>query len=836
MRKLSIARLLSGALIGIAVILAVITALGIAALYQVRQDYDNRLTVTSGLQVAAAQLASAALVEEVEFRMPPGSRNPRRLATAQQLVTTAADKALQLVAGDPDGESRRLIDGAVKADAEARRLATQSVAGSPPGIAARRASALIALHISRARHAADALAKRQATRADIARATARTKTRRALIAVILSGGLALLAVLLLIIALIRSLRTPLSDLVTATRRLADGDLGTRVEPAGPRELVSLGEAFNRMGEDLSGATAQIEAERRRLSITIESLGDALIICEIDGTVVAVNPRAGELVPEVRPGVRVGRGSTQLPELARALAGEVIVESERATLAVTAARLTSGGGGVIWTVRDVSERARLERAKTEFVATASHELRSPLTSIKGYVELLGNSKGLTPRQSEFVRIILLSADRLVDLVNDLLDVAKLEANNVELARRPTDLGEVLAEVAELMAPRLAEKHQTLDLDIDGKLPNADVDAARVRQIVTNLLTNAHIYTADGGRLGIGLRAGARGLSIAVSDNGRGMTPGERTRVFERFYRGEGPRAETGTGLGLSIVKSLVDLHGGSVDLESEVGVGTTFTVNLPIATGTAVATAATGNGNRAGGPAAAVMAGRRVLVVDDEPRLTSLIAAKLAPLGVETVEVNSGRDALHRLRSERFDLVTLDVLMPGLNGIDTLRAIRADSRLRNLPAVFISAFPDATGLASEWVVPKPVDSDELCSVVATAVAAGRTRVLVVGRDEVRGHLSGPLERLGVEFAWETTGPGAARACELERFEVALIDAGLRNPQAVVESVDLRGRRGEHAVIFFAADGDAADAQIGVPVLPVEQAALAVRAALAGIGEA
>src|SRR5206468_5247435 len=127
MRKLSIARLLSGALIGIAVILAVITALGIAALYQVRQDYDNRLTVTSGLQVAAAQLASAALVEEVEFRMPPGSRNPRRLATAQQLVTSAADKALQLVAGDPDGESRRLIDRAVKADAEARRLRTHTV-------------------------------------------------------------------------------------------------------------------------------------------------------------------------------------------------------------------------------------------------------------------------------------------------------------------------------------------------------------------------------------------------------------------------------------------------------------------------------------------------------------------------------------------------------------------------------------------------------------------------------------------------------------------------------------------------------------------------------------
>jgi len=224
------------------------------------------------------------------------------------------------------------------------------------------------------------------------------------------------------------------------------------------------------------------------------------------------------------------------------------------------------------------------------------------------------------------------------------------------------------------------------------------------------------------------------------------------------------------------------------------------------------------------------------VVDDEPHLTQLIAEKLAPLGVETVLVNSGRDALARLRSERFDLVTLDVLMPGITGIDTLRAMRDDPRLRNLPAVFISAFPDTNGLASEWVVPKPVDGDELCAVVASAVAAGRTRVLVVGREEMRAHLDDPLERLGVEYAWEATGPGAARACVLERFEVALIDAGLRNPQAVVESVELRGRRGPHAVIFFSAQDDAPAVQIGVPVLPVEQAALAVRAALSGIREA
>jgi signal transduction histidine kinase/CheY-like chemotaxis protein len=825
MRKLSIARVLTGALVGIALVLAVITALGIAALYQVRQSYENQLTVTSGLQVQAANLLSAVVVEEVEFLKPPGTRDTSRLKNSQAADAAAVGKVVQLVAAEPDADSQRLIDDEVDAERAVRTLTGATVPGAAQGISERRADSLIALHSGRARLAATELAAHQLARASAARSTARSKTRRALIAVVLSGGLALLAILVLIVALIRSLRTPLSDLVSATRRMADGDLGSRVQPAGPRELQSLGEAFNRMGEDLASATAQIEAERRRLSITIESLGDALIICETDGTVVAVNPRAGELVPEVRPGQRIGSSGagTQLPVLAKALAGEVVIETERGTLAVTASRLTSGGAGVIWTVRDVTERARLERAKTEFVATASHELRSPLTSIKGYVELLGNSKDLTPRQSEFVRIILLSTDRLTDLVSDLLDVAKLEANKVELFRQATDLSEIVEEVAQLMRPRIDEKHQTLDLDTGGRLPMAYVDPGRARQIVTNLLTNAHVYTGEGGRLGIRLAVGPRGVSIAISDTGRGMTPDERARVFERFYRGDGPRAETGTGLGLAIVKSLVDLHGGSVDIESQVGVGTTFTVHLPLAPG---------NGNGGGLPVAG-MAGRRVLIVDDEPRLTALIAEKLSPLGVETVLVNSGRDALARLRSERFDLVTLDVMMPGLNGIDTLRAIRADPRLRGLPAVFISGFPDTAGLGGEWVVPKPVDGDALCAVVASAVAAGRTRVLVVGREEMRTRLSGPLEQLGVEFAWETGGPAASRASERERFEVALIDAGLRNPQAVVESVDLRGRRRGRAVIFFAEDEHAGNAQIGVPVLPVEQAALAVRAALSGI---
>ena len=280
----------------------------------------------------------------------------------------------------------------------------------------------------------------------------------ALVVVIVAALLALAAAMALIGALVASMRRPLDELVSATGELAAGDLERRVTIAGPRELQDLGRAFNAMGDEMAAAQRRIEDERRRLAVTVESLGDALLVTEGDpGRVSAANPRAAELVPELPIGALVDGASSPLPPLATALAGEVEIEHHGRALAVTASRLGDEGAGVVWTVRDMSERARLERAKSEFVAMASHELRSPLTSIKGFVELLDrSSENMTERQREFVDIILRSTDRLVELVGDLLDVARIEADRVEIDRRPIDVGEAVREVVELMGPRFAEQ--------------------------------------------------------------------------------------------------------------------------------------------------------------------------------------------------------------------------------------------------------------------------------------------------------------------------------------------------------------------------------------------
>jgi signal transduction histidine kinase/DNA-binding response OmpR family regulator/HAMP domain-containing protein len=669
------------------------------------------------------------------------------------------------------------------------------------------------------------IAARQRVLREEAHAEAARRTRSAAVAIGLGAGLALVAVLAFLTMLIRAMRRPLDDLVDATHKMASGDLSVRVDATGPRELAALGESFNVMSADLAVAGARVESQRQRLATTIESLGDGLVICDAEDVVVAMNPRAAELVSQLRAGARAHGGASPLPALDAALAGEVTVDHDAIAMAVTAARLAGPEGGVVWTLRDITERARLERAKSDFVATASHELRSPLTSIKGFIELLHSTENenLTPRQQEFIQIALQSTDRLVDLVNDLLDVARLESGQFEIQPRSCDLRATVEEVAALMRPRIDDKHQRLDVQVAEPRPPALADTARVRQIVMNLLTNAHLYTGEHGTITVRLTGDARATRISVSDTGHGMSPEDVRRIFDRFYRGStGERRGPGTGLGLSIVKSLVELHGGSVDVRSQLGVGTTFDISLP---------AAPGGGAAAPAPAAP-LASRRVLIVDDEPPLAALLAEQLEPLGIESVQVHSGAAALERLRREQFDAMTLDVLMPGMNGFDVLEAVRADPKLADLPVIFVSVASTLAQLDGEWTVSKPIDRRRLSDVLHSAIQAKRSRVLVVAPQSARVSLGPSLAGLGIEYRWEDTAEGAARAGAQQLFEVALVHASMSDSLRLLEGAALRGRRGGRSVILFST-GDAEQglaSGVGMPVFPLPQAINALRATL------
>ncbi len=479
-------------------------------------------------------------------------------------------------------------------------------------------------------------------------------------------------------------------------------------------------------------------------------------------------------------------------------------------------------------RDDGESERLERAKTEFVAMASHELRSPLTSIKGFVELLERSSdNMTERQREFVDIIMRSTERLVDLVNDLLDVARIEADRVEIEPRPIDVGEAVRDVVELMEPRFAQKRQHLGVYIAPRMPLVLADPGRVRQIIANLLTNAHLYTEEGGRIHIGAEGERAQVQIVVGDSGVGLDEEERELVFERFYRAAASGSSPGTGLGLSIVKALVEMHHGRIEVDSVPGRGTTFTVLLPAAA------------PEISPPAMRwAVRGRRVLVVDDHPEVTKIIAEQLDGLEVEVAIATSGAQALELLATETFDAVMLDVRLAEMNGLELLRRIRAQPGLSGLPIVFVSSAAEEPELDGEWVLPEPIDPGRLRDVLGAAISSGRSRVLVVAREELQSLLEPGLDRLGIEHEWKTSGAAAARVCQERRFEVALIDVGVRNPRAVLQALDLRGRRRRRAVILFS-DGltptPAGLAGLGMEVIPVEHAPSVVMASIGGDSE-
>jgi signal transduction histidine kinase len=235
--------------------------------------------------------------------------------------------------------------------------------------------------------------------------------------------------------------------------------------------------------------------------------------------------------------------------------------------------------------EAGQRAQLDRLKDEFVLTASHELRSPLTSVQGFAELLMLDRhSLSAKQVETVQIILDNCRHLARLLNDLLDLARSDAGRLALRMAPTELAPLIDEVVRTMRAQTESANQSLGDQIEPGLPVVNVEPDRIRQILVNLITNAHEYSPEGATIGVSARVVGDELEIAVSDDGPGIPETQLDHIFERFTRGEAGLTQRvgGTGLGLAISKSLVELHGGTIAVESAPGQGSTFRFSLPLA--------------------------------------------------------------------------------------------------------------------------------------------------------------------------------------------------------------------------------------------------------------
>jgi signal transduction histidine kinase len=234
-------------------------------------------------------------------------------------------------------------------------------------------------------------------------------------------------------------------------------------------------------------------------------------------------------------------------------------------------------------RRAGERDQLDRMKDEFVLTASHELRSPLTSVQGFAELLLlEREKLSPRQAETVEVILDNTRHLVRLLNDLLDLARSDAGRLTIRPEPAGAAGLIEDAVRTMRAQFDTRRQELSLEIEADLPWIEADRDRIRQVLVNLLTNANEYCPEGAGIEVKARSGSAEVEIDVIDNGPGIPEQQLEHIFERFTRGDAGETQRvgGTGLGLAISKSLIELHGGTIAAESTLGQGSAFRIRLP----------------------------------------------------------------------------------------------------------------------------------------------------------------------------------------------------------------------------------------------------------------
>ncbi len=304
-------------------------------------------------------------------------------------------------------------------------------------------------------------------------------------------------------------------------------------------------------------------------------------------------------PEFEPVVAHTRSQMAVPVLRQgAVRGVISLESphpdafSQDDLAFVT-RLADHAAIAIENARLYQQAQAANQAKTEFMSVASHELKIPMTSIKGYAKLLALGTGgeLTERQRQFLNVIAANVDRMDRLVADLLDVSRIEAGRLRLEMGPVDLHEVIETVIQSVKAQIEAKQLTLEVEIPPALPHVWGDQGRLVQVITNLVSNAYKYTPDGGQIriaadGVADSSSSGHLTVSVSDTGLGISPEDQQKLFTKFFRADDPRVRDvpGTGLGLSITKSLVEMHGGEIWVQSELGKGTTFAFTLPIAHG------------------------------------------------------------------------------------------------------------------------------------------------------------------------------------------------------------------------------------------------------------
>lgn len=408
-----------------------------------------------------------------------------------------------------------------------------------------------------------------------------------------------------------TLKKQLRTLKNEASRFANGDLSRKIAVPGTDEMGQLAATFNQMSERLRASYQRIALEKQRDEILLEGMGEGMIALDNKGYITLINTNAIDLLGLKGKNV-VGQPVHKAFALHSSDGKKLITAQARPEmLALHSAKpqnntfsfqtadqkptliyinaspvlIDTKTAGAIIILRDVTREREVDRMKTEFISLASHQLRTPLSAIKWYTEMLlaGDAGALKKEQQEFAQNIYDSSERMIELVSSLLNISRIESGRIIIDPHPIDLKQLIDGIMTDLKAKTEEKHQTLIISVHKSLPKINLDPHLIGQVFLNLLTNAIKYTPKGGEISVFVSKKDGHIITQVSDNGYGIPKQEQGKVFQKFFRAENAvKVETdGTGLGLYLIKAVIESSGGKIWFESAEGKGTTFWFSLPL---------------------------------------------------------------------------------------------------------------------------------------------------------------------------------------------------------------------------------------------------------------
>jgi signal transduction histidine kinase/DNA-binding response OmpR family regulator len=516
-------------------------------------------------------------------------------------------------------------------------------------------------------------------------------------------------------------------------------------------------------------------------------------------------------------------------LLAALGGQAGIIAERQAVTTAQRRMAAE------LTASVDALTRASQAKSSFLANMSHELRTPLNAIIGFSDLMRMEEPDGDRRrvpAEWVDHIHTSGRHLLGLINDILDLAKVEAGRLDLRLGPLRVDTAVTELLTGLAPLLCTKH--LSVITDMAEVTALADRLRFRQIVENLLSNAIKFTPEGGELTVSIVGTEDHVFVTVADTGVGIDAADQERVFEEFQQvGDPDRQRAGTGLGLALTKRLVEAHEGEITLVSAPGEGSSFTVRLPAASVIRQVTVDSVDPDK--GTHAA-----RVLLIEDDAQSAELMQAQLHAAGYRVDVAGSGEAGLTAAGAHPPDAIVLDVTLPGMDGWEVIRRLKADDRLAGIPVFFASIVDERqTGLAlgADGYFVKPIDQAALLGAMARTLAARATpRVLVVDHDDaVREAIEEGLRAGGADVVACADGRDGIALSREGNFDLIVCD--MRSPEvdgfSLLAAIE-QDPATRHTPVLGLSTAAAADRPPGdaAPLVATAMAGGVVAAAMAG----